>query len=338
PQQRFRIPTPSSIDGANGSARFATLRNWVSAAERAGAAGGASSPWLVLVLHDVCDPPADPAAPCPGRHAIRADDLATLATYLKAEQAAGRLAVRTVTGALDAAYGTVTRERPLGLDAVPAPTAQARVVNGTMDADTPIGLAAVGDGRPDCFDVSDEQAPVTRARLRQADGTVGWVARLDVPRGESQRFTVRHDLGGCAVGVTAGRRYRLSVSYRVVSAGTDGAAPTAPLAPATSPLALFAWARNATAVIGAGAHHYGGRWFLAPPAAPWPVRTGWRTATCVTQPSPAARDALAPGLSINNADDAPGVAGLRDPATGTLSILVDDVAVTPSTAPETCLG
>ncbi|HWI71981.1 MAG TPA: polysaccharide deacetylase family protein, partial [Baekduia sp.] len=213
PQQRFRIPTPSSIDGANGSARFATLRNWVSAAERAGAAGGASSPWLVLVLHDVCDPPADPAAPCPGRHAIRADDLATLATYLKAEQAAGRLAVRTVTGALDSAYGTVTRERPLGLDAVPTPTAQARVVNGAMDADTPIGLATTGDGRPDCFDVSNEQAPVTRARLRQADGTVGWVARLDVPRGESQRFTVRHDLGGCAVGVTAGRRYRLSVSY-----------------------------------------------------------------------------------------------------------------------------
>jgi hypothetical protein len=299
----------------------------------------------VPVLHHVCDPPADPAAPCPEGYAIRADDLAAFAAFLKAEQAAGRLAVRTVTGALDAAYGTVTRERPLGLDAVPPPTARARVVNGAMDLDTPLGgdpaagVAPSADGRPDCFDVSDEQAPVTRVQLHQADGTVGWVARVDVPRGASQRFTVRHDLGGCAVGVAAGKRYRLSVSYRVVSAGADaGPPPAATLTPATSPLALFAWARNATAVVGAGAHHYGGRWFLAPPAAPWPVRAGWRTASCVTQPSPAARDALAPGLSINNADTAPGVAGLRDPATGTLSILVDDVAMTPSTAPETCVG
>jgi hypothetical protein len=71
---------------------------------------------------------------------------------------------------------------------------------------------------------------------------------------------------------------------------------------------------------------------------PWPVRSGWRTASCVTKDTPAGRDALAPGLELHNADDAPGVAGLRDPLTQAITILVDQVAMVPTTAAATCVG
>jgi hypothetical protein len=70
---------------------------------------------------------------------------------------------------------------------------------------------------------------------------------------------------------------------------------------------------------------------------PWPVRTGWRTASCVTRDTAAGREALAPGIQIHNTDDAPGIAGLRDPVTGMINLLVDNVTMTrTSAAAATC--
>ncbi len=339
PRLRFRIPTPASIDAANGSARLSTLRNWITAAERAGATT-TGAPWLVLVLHHLCAPLADPAAQCTAPHAMRDDDFIGLSDFLKAEQAAGRLSVRTVTTALDAADGTLTKERPLGADAIPATTARTTVLNGGMDLDTPTGTGATAaaDGIPDCFDVSNDHVAVAVRQLRQADGSTGAVAQLTVPRGEDQRFTVRPDLGGCVLAVKTGARYRISMQYRLFSAGVDVAPPAASVAPDVAPLALFGFTRSDAFAPLPAPHRYTGRWYAGPGLMPWPVRSGWRTASCVTKNTPAGRDALAPGLELHNADDAPGVAGLRDPVTQAITILVDQVAMVPTTAAATCVG
>jgi hypothetical protein len=338
PRLRYRIPTPASIDTANGSAHFTTLRNWVTAAERQGTATDTSThPWLVLVFHHLCAPPSsDPNVLCAQRRTVRDDDFMSLIAYLKAEQAAGRLAVRDVTEALDAADGTLTRERPLPAAAIPPVTARATLTNGTMDADTPIGLGPA-DGRPDCFSISADDEAVTHRQLHQADGTVGWVAQLDVPRGGEQRFTVRPDLGGCAVRTVAGGRYKITLQYRLVSPGADLAPPSVTTTAAgDGPLALFAFSRS-TGSPGNGPNQYIGKYLQPIGAMPWPVRTGWRTASCVTRDTAAGREALAPGIQIHNTDDAPGIAGLRDPATGMLSLLVDNVTMTrTSTAAATC--